>query len=73
MAVGVEEVTPGLLVLQVGTDAMTPGAPLAYQLGQLYVAYGGALSQGEHVVIELWQGSQKVGEYGGTGLLLQAQ
>ena len=69
----VEEVAPGLLVVEVGSEALIPGTALAYQLGQLYIAYGGALSQGEHVVIELWQGTQKVGEYGGTGLLLEPQ
>lgn len=73
IAAEVEEAEPGLLVVEVGSEALAPGTALAYQLGQLYVAYGGALSQGEHVVIELWQGTQKVGEYGGTGLLLEAQ
>jgi hypothetical protein len=69
----VREVAPGLLIVEVGSAALAPGTALAYQLGQLYVAYGGAVSPNEHVVIELWQSTRKVGEYGGTGLLLGVQ
>jgi hypothetical protein len=50
IASSVEETEPGLLIVEVGSEALAPGTALAYELGQLYVAYGGGLSLEEHVV-----------------------
>jgi hypothetical protein len=66
----VREVAPGLLVVRVGPEALSPGTALAYELERLYVAYSKAVGLWDRTVIELWDRRRKVGEYTSGGLLL---
>jgi hypothetical protein len=66
----VREVAPGLLVVRIGPEALSPGTALAYELERLYVAYSKAVGLWDRTVIELWDRRRKVGEYTGSGLLL---
>jgi hypothetical protein len=66
----VREVAPGLLIVRIGPEALSPGTALAYELERLYVAYGKAVGLWDRTVIELWDRRRKVGEYTSGGLLL---
>jgi hypothetical protein len=66
----VREVAPGLLVVRIGPEALSPGTALAYELERLYVAYSKAVGLWDRTVIELWDRRRKVGEYTSGGLLL---
>ncbi|MFL5494346.1 MAG: hypothetical protein ACJ8DC_08195 [Gemmatimonadales bacterium] len=66
----VREVAPGLLVVRIGPEALSPGTALAYELERLYVAYSKAVGLWDRTVIELWDRRRKVGEYTSAGLLL---
>jgi hypothetical protein len=66
----VREVAPGLLIVRIGPEALSPGTALAYELERLYVAYSKAVGLWDRTVIELWDRRRKVGEYTSGGLLL---
>jgi hypothetical protein len=66
----VREVAPGLLVVRIGPEALSPGTALAYELERLYVAYSKAVGLWDRTVIGLWDRRRKVGEYTSGGLLL---
>jgi hypothetical protein len=70
IATQVREVAPGLLVVRIGPEALSPGTALAYELERLYVAYSKAAGLWDRTVIELWDRRRKVGEYTSGGLLL---
>lgn len=70
IATQVREVAPGLLVARIGSEALSPGTALAYELERLYVAYSKAVGLWDQTVIELWDRRRKVGEYTSDGLLL---
>jgi hypothetical protein len=70
IATQVREVAPGLLIVRIGPEALSPGTALAYELERLYVAYSKAVGLWDRTVIELWDRRRKVGEYTSGGLLL---
>jgi hypothetical protein len=70
IATQVREVAPGLLIVRIGPEALSPGTALAYELERLYVAYSKAVGLWDQTVIELWDRRRKVGEYTSGGLLL---
>ncbi len=70
IATQVREVAPGLLIVRIGPEALSPGTALAYELERLYVAYSKAVGMWDRTVIELWDRRRKVGEYTSGGLLL---
>jgi hypothetical protein len=73
IASSVYESKPGTLIVELGSQAQARGTALAYELSQLYLAYGGTLGLREHGVIELWQGDKRVGEYTSAGLNMESQ
>lgn len=67
----VRERGSGKVVLTMTDAALEPATALAFQLEQLYRAYRSAYDLGDSVMLELWQGGARVGQYTSQGLLLR--
>ena len=65
---GFEEVRPGLLRLRIGKGWIQASAE--YHLSHLFGGYASQLGPDRKPVLELWQGSRKIGEYTTDGLLI---
>lgn len=67
MIAGCQEISPGVLRLQIGDKWVRP--PAEYHLNHLFNGYSIHVEPEHAVVLELWENGQKVGEYNIDGLL----